>query len=925
MQGAVFLLGLLGAMSGREALHLIHLPATSTVAENSPPETPVHKFSVNLSASLSPVIPGWPLIINTSPLTEAFKVNWLSGTDFEVVTTGKEQLDFETGPNIFDLQIYVKDDVGVTDLQLLTVQVTDVNEPPQFQGNLAQGLDLYILEGTNPGFIYQVEAFDPEDISRNIPLSYFLIVSSVNFRMSANGTLFSTTEFDFEAGHKSFLLVAGVRDSQGLEASTTLQVNIVNVNDEVPRFTSLARVYTIAEELASGTIVANVTAEDPDDKGFTGFLLYSITTTNRYFVINQLTGTIHVAHRLDRDAGELRQNPSISLEVLVKDRPSGGQENRMQITFIVEDINDNPAACSKTSFSIMVPERAAKGTLLLDLNKFCFDDDSKAPNNQFNFTTPSGVGSSGRFSQDPAGSGKIVLIGDLDYENSSNLAAGNKYTVIIQVQDVALPYYKNNIYIYIFTKPEDEFPLAFDRPSYVFEVSELRPARTRVGLVHATDKDFPQSSVVYSISTGGSGLQYPNMFWIDPQTGELQLVTRADYETTPIYILRIQATNGEDSSSVTVTVNILEENDEKPVCMPDSYFLAIPVDLKVGTNIQNFKLTCTDLDSSPRSFRYSMGPGNINSHFTFSPNAGSNVTSLLLATRFDYASGLDKIWDYKLLVYVTDDNLLSGRKKAQAHVETGTVTLSISVIPHPTTTVTTTPRPRVIHQVLRKNVYSPSAWYVPFVITLGSILLLGLLGSLFVLLAKAIHRHCLHKTGKHRKLPVKKGETKDTKSEVLVETIQMNSVFDGEAIDPVTGAVYEFKSNTGARKWKDPSTQMPRWKEPGPQGDAPNRAVAGEGARPPRSTGERHGLSSKAPAENNPVPETRMPSLAPQRAETQPSRSGLPPNCTQQSKGYLGAGPTSQHGGGELSVPGRLPLTNSHVGRGGSTRGENMG
>lgn len=57
----------------------------------------------------------------------------------------------------------------------------------------------------------------------------------------------------------------------------------------------------------------------------------------------------------------------------------------------------------------MVPERAAKGTSLLDLNKFCSDDDSKAPNNQFNFSTPSGVGVSGRFSQDPAGSGKIVV------------------------------------------------------------------------------------------------------------------------------------------------------------------------------------------------------------------------------------------------------------------------------------------------------------------------------------------------------------------------------------------------------------------------------------------------------------------------------------------------------------------------------------
>ncbi|KAK2501409.1 hypothetical protein MC885_005085 [Smutsia gigantea] len=813
--------------TGGEALHLIHLPATSNVAENSPPETSVHKFSVKLSASLSPVIAGFPLIINSSPLTEAFRVNWLSGTDFEVVTTGKEQLDFETGPNIFELQIYVKDDVGVTDLQVLTVQVTDVNEPPQFQGNLAKGLHLYIVEGANPGFLYQVEAFDPEDTSRNIPLSYFLTDPSKNFRMSANGTLFSTTEFDFEAGHSSYHLIAEVRDSQGLQAATELRVNIVNINDEIPRFTSPTRVYVIPEELRPGTIVANITAEDPDDTGFTSFLLYSITTVHSCFMINQLTGTIQVARRLDRDAGELRQNPTVSLEVLVKDRPFGGQENRMQITFIVEDINDIPAACSTFTFSIMVPERAAKGTLLLDLSKFCFDDDSRAPNNQFNFTAPSGVGSS-RFSQAPAGSGRVVLIGDLDYENPSNLAVGNIYTVIIQ-------------------------------PSYVFNVSELSPPRTRVGQVQATDEDLPQSSTVYSITAGGAGLQSPNIFWINPRTGDLQLVMKADYETTPAYVLRIQAANSEDMSSVT------------PVCTPNSYFLAIPVDLRVGTNIQNFKLTCTDLDSSPRSFRYSIGPGNVNSHFTFSPNAGSNVTSLLLAARFDYASGFDKLWDYNLLVYITDDNLLSGRKKAEARIETGTVTLSISVIPHPTTAVTTTPRPRITYQVLRENVYSPSAWYVPFVTTLGAILLLGLLASLLVLLAKAVHRHCLYNTGKHRKAVVKKQEMKDTKREVVVETIQMNTVFDGEATDPVSGAVYEFNSKSGARKWKDPLTRM--LNEPRPEGAAQNRAAAGERARPPRSSYE-EGDRPKGQVQAEDAgwgPGTRWASQAPPRMETRPS------------------------------------------------------
>lgn len=55
------------------------------------------------------------------------------------------------------MQIYVKDDVGATDLQSLTVQVTDVNEPPQFQGNLAQG-EAYPDSGTRE---------DPVGQSRN--------------------------------------------------------------------------------------------------------------------------------------------------------------------------------------------------------------------------------------------------------------------------------------------------------------------------------------------------------------------------------------------------------------------------------------------------------------------------------------------------------------------------------------------------------------------------------------------------------------------------------------------------------------------------------------------------------------------------------------------------------------------------------------
>lgn len=67
----------------------------------------------------------------------------------------------------------------------------------------------------------------------------------------------------------------------------------------------------------------------------------------------------------------------------------------------------------------------------------------------------------------------------------------------------------------------------------------------------------------------------------------------------------------------------------------------------------------------------------------------------------------------------------------------------------------------------------------------------------------------------------------------------------------VTGAKYEFNSKTGARKWKDPLAQMPKWKEPSCQGAAPSRAASAGGIGPPRSTDkEGDGLSGKAQAED---------------------------------------------------------------------------
>uniref|UniRef100_A0A8C3F5U6 Cadherin-related family member 3 n=1 Tax=Chrysemys picta bellii TaxID=8478 RepID=A0A8C3F5U6_CHRPI len=592
----------------------------------------------------------------------------------------------------FDLQIYVNDAAGASDLQILTVQITDVNEPPVFRGNLAD---------QSKRTAWKPTAYNPWS---DLGLILFLF--------------------------NSYLLNITVTDRLGLSTTRTVIVNIINTNDEPPYFTTKERVYRIPEENSPGTVVANVTAKDPDGEGIISTLVYSISPPNMHFSINPFTGVIYVAMRIDRDAAPLRLNPNVSLVIRVEDNPNGGQTNEIEITVIIEDLNDNPPECSLYNFRLEVYETATTGTLLLDLRDHCQDIDVEPPNNEFNFTGLSGLGSN-KFTLNPSGSGRIVLIGDLDFENPDNLAV-EEYTLTAVVQDIAQPYYTNNIYIYIKITPMNEFFPVFNSPSYVFNVSEITQAGSSIGKVSATDKDLPFTGITYSIVAGGGTLSYTQIFWIDPNEGNLKIIATLDYEATQRYILTVQASDTEKLATVSVTINVLEVNDEKPVCSANTYSLAIPVDLAVGTNIEGFRIECVDRDSSPRSFRYFINSGNVNNHFTFSPSAGSNISQLILASRFDYDSGLDTIWDYRLHVYITDDNLLSSSNRATALIETGTVTLSIKVIPKLTTTTTTTV----------KNVYSESAWYVPFLISVGSMLLLGLLGYLAFLLAKYIRTYC---------------------------------------------------------------------------------------------------------------------------------------------------------------------------------------
>ncbi|NXG21298.1 CDHR3 protein, partial [Grallaria varia] len=787
---------------GRRTQLLKGLPATSTVEENAAAGVSVYDFNVTIPPLSSEGVAILPTIVNSNPLTEAFNIESKGGLEYRVVTTGSPVLDYETMPKSFDLRIFVEDTTGRTDLNILTIRVTDTNEHPVFRGNMAiQTLTIYVLEGTPPERIYQVDAADPE----NARLKYSLLPATVPFSITESGAIFSTKEFDYEKDPHCYFLNITVTDADGFNSTKTVNINIININDERPYFTIKQRIYRIIEEQSPGTIVANITAKDPDDEGSPSRLFYSIQSSDRYFSINPSTGVLQVTGRIDRDALPLRLHPNISLIVRVEDSPSNGHASEMEVTIIIDDINDNPPECNPSAFRKEVNENTTLGTFLVDLRNYCKDIDVDPSNNQFNFTGLSGFGSN-NFALESTVSGRLVVTGTIDLENPANPGI-EVYTLTVRVQDTAYPNYSSKypfciflivfyiIYIYIRIKPLNDFFPVFSKLSYVFNVSEITKAGSSIGRVGAIDKDWPPTRITYSIVAGGGTRDYTNIFWISPTKGDVRILTRLDYETTQKHIFTVQASDQEKSTTASVTVNVLEVNDEEPVCSPNSYSFQIPVSLAVGTNINGFRIECQDRDSDPRSFRYFINEGNENNHFTFSPSAGSNTSWLILASQFDYESGLDTSWIYSLRVHITDDNLLSVRDKTTHLIKTGVVTLSIRVIPSPTTAITTTPGFTVVTK--RENLYSASAWYVPFVVTLGSLLLLGLLGFLGFLLVTWVRTRC-PSAGKTHGTPLV-NFIFCVSSQTMTK---LNTIFDGEARDPVTGRMYEFNTRSGARRWK---------------------------------------------------------------------------------------------------------------------------
>ncbi|XP_075406999.1 cadherin-related family member 3-like [Tenrec ecaudatus] len=808
------------------AVFHFNIQNASPLLENASDHTQVAIITASFSHHASLV--GDPVIINANPTVHPFVLS--------PKATNRWELDFETVA-LYSLVIYAKDNQGATASQTIAIQIADVNEPPAFTGSLSQSdqvAEIYILEDTAPGtVIYRAAAKDPEDAV----LEYFISPEDSGFTIDSIGTVSTAAVFDFESTVKSFSLVMKALDPGGLFAVGNVKVFLINVNSKDPILTCSSTLHnkvdiTLDEEIPIGKTIGQCQATDEDNLGE---LTFELDPGSVYFTVDKEHGTVITTARLDVERAGFVSIQSFSIRACDQDRRCAA----IPVTAYIHGINDNAPFCDQYLIRYKGKEVIAKDVVVARLS--CHDVDE--PPDILHYAPSSGpIGSGQLFEQVPNAAHLIQVIihmsfqllqiygyranpqtvaRDLDYENPEMVSAGHIYVMMVSVFDDLHPSHTATVTVIVEITSTNDFSPVFKPAHYTFSVPETSGAYYKVGRVTAIDEDHPPNCVTYQITNGD--VQVIQRFWIHPFTGMIELTTQPDYESVKQYNLTVEAVDCDrfqpHTAVTVVTVDIEDENDEAPVCTPRLHKAVISDNVVAGTSIHGFQLHCHDRDSEDFEMRFEIVSGNKNHHFGFDPTRGSNTPRLIVTHPFAFESGLDLQRQYHLVVHIIDDNLKSGKA---AKPRTGTAMIDIYVArastpPPPTTSSEQKQGLTIVYTAI--NTYKASDWYIPFIFTLMAVFCAGLAAWVSFLLWRYSNvKQCCPKLARkasrsqaqglkyiagdrHQKEMFVTGNGKK-KLEVLTETIVYETVFDGEAIDPVSGNVYQYNSRTGARKWK---------------------------------------------------------------------------------------------------------------------------
>ncbi|VVD05271.1 unnamed protein product [Leptidea sinapis] len=549
---------------------------------------------------------------------ELFHMDNRSGviTVAECSTPGTEPcLDYETRKDYF-LQYKATDDDGAGQMTVVSlhVSVLDSNDnAPVFSTRVYKASIDEDATKFEPEL--QVQARDVDttsDIRYSIiePATHPFWIDPLTGRISVRpetGGVHSTDENR---------IILTVMASDGVHNATCrVEINIRDVNNHAPVFDTDRYEANIPEDVAVGTLVANVHATDLDS-GINSEIKYSIQKgAIDSFSVDNATGLVLVSSKLDFD-----KRNTYRIQIVATDMGIPSLTGTTELVVHVTNVNDK-----KPYFTppVQRAEVSADADIGTQVHTLVAVDPDILDNGMLVYELDTGrsikaVDKNGKEVADPSTFSNWLTVmsnGSVTVSQQLNREQAAVLTLPVAVTDAsAQTLQRTEGELIINIVDVNRYAPVFTQPAYVERIIEEQPVGSILGTYTATDKETPISAIII----------YPPSpyFTIDNVTGVVKTSQRIDYEKTHSINFTLVAMDSgvpQLSTSAGVLVEVANINDEQPEFDANGYEASVDEHSPVGTTVLAVHATDND-EGEFGEVRYSLTGGH--SLFTINEDTG---------------------------------------------------------------------------------------------------------------------------------------------------------------------------------------------------------------------------------------------------------------------------------------------------------------
>ncbi|TSX58293.1 Protocadherin-16 [Bagarius yarrelli] len=527
-------------------------------------------------------------------------------------------------------QVYAKDGGMPPNFSKAKVHITvlDENDNAPAFGRLQYSLEL--PENLDPEEIFVIKATDL-DSGDSGRVEYRITAGDQDgdFQLDSNtGALSTSRPLDRERKDRYLLeVIAQDRGSPSLTATATMEVTVLDINDNSPTFSSSSYAIDISEDAAIGSLVLELTASDADE-GMNGQILYFLSKEAKgAFIIDPDTGRILTAALLDRE-----KIASYSFQVCAVDlSPAAPHNTTAQVTVTVLDVNDNAPFFIQDPLIINISSRKVSTNHVVATMR-AEDKDFGANGSVFY-----------RFAKPTQGFSINSLTGEIQTNEALNSLALSQYIIIVEAVDQGSPPQTSLGVVIIYVKEQNYEGIRFSRTTRDVSIQENAAKGTAVAQAQAQYPDGTRGGITYSIFSGNK----QQSFSISSSTGEIwvQSSNGLDFEDTPRLRLVVKAETTSSSSFMAVNLILQDINDNLPRFQLQNYIAYMHE--AQGYDSPIIQVVAEDVDQGPNGqVTYSIQSSGRSGLFKIDPLTGSVTTSAIMDR---------EIWmQTKLVITATD-------------------------------------------------------------------------------------------------------------------------------------------------------------------------------------------------------------------------------------------------------------------------------